>query len=153
MNVIFLDIDGVLNTTVSKTNVYGSVGIDKHLVAKLKTIIDQTKAVVVLTSTWKSDYEIFDPKSTSVGRYMYNKLYGIPIIDKTKDNDTNRGYGIHNWLKNKKHIENFVILDDIYFNDYNEYNLTPYVVQTDERYGITDKNITQGIDILNRKSG
>ena len=53
MKVIFLDIDGVLNTPSSESRCGEYIGIDDEKVKKLKKIVEKTKAEIVLISTWK----------------------------------------------------------------------------------------------------
>ena len=65
MKVIFLDIDGVLNSrldhaaTHHKMNVMGDgcIGIYKPRLRFLKEIVDATNAKIVLVSSWKDCYE------------------------------------------------------------------------------------------------
>ena len=54
MNVVFLDIDGVLNddNTTEKTP-QGFIGIDDEKVIFLKKICDKLKATIVLSSDWR----------------------------------------------------------------------------------------------------
>ena len=65
MKVIFLDVDGVLNTSKTfierkekhdKTGIW-DLEIDEFRVEYLKQIIDATDAKVVLSSAWKKDFE------------------------------------------------------------------------------------------------
>ena len=56
MKVIFLDVDGVLNTKYSKSRCGRFIGIDKDKVAQLKRIVDETDAEIVLSSTWRLGY-------------------------------------------------------------------------------------------------
>ena len=53
MKVIFLDIDGVLNTEKRLLNNNGELYVEKDKIELLKEIIDKTKAKVVLSSTWR----------------------------------------------------------------------------------------------------
>ena len=71
MKIIFLDIDGVLNSDTwekskaFKNGVYPSNSFDPFSVQLLNNIINETQAKVVLTSTWRLKFtlqEIKDPK-------------------------------------------------------------------------------------------
>ena len=53
MKVIFLDIDGVLNSMSCKATIEGFDFVEDEKVALLKEIIDLTGAKVVLSSTWR----------------------------------------------------------------------------------------------------
>ena len=60
-NVIFLDIDGVLNTKWWYTQMHRNTPKDKYgytfdprSVANLKKILDETGADIVISSSWKS---------------------------------------------------------------------------------------------------
>ena len=61
MKVIFLDIDGVLNTKETYDNIYRTHGflstmevpIDKFRLEYLKTIIEETDAKIVLSSSFR----------------------------------------------------------------------------------------------------
>lgn len=53
IKIIFLDVDGVLNCRTTEDVFCGSVGIEDEKVSLLKQIVDSTKAVIVLVSSWK----------------------------------------------------------------------------------------------------
>lgn len=64
MKFLFLDIDGVLNTGCYQESLIGSgqsitdedgALFDPNAVENLRTIIDETSAKIVLTSTWRMD--------------------------------------------------------------------------------------------------
>lgn len=144
MNVVFLDVDGVLNNhrTTSKSP-EGYTGISTKLVRRLKNIIKSTDSVIVLTSTWKesSDVEL---------AYLHKRLGGIEIVDSTSIVDNRsflRGTEIRNWLKEHEDVEHFVILDDFDFN-YMEEGLIPYLVLTNPENGLTDDDVLKAVEIL-----
>lgn len=126
MKVIFLDIDGVLNTSLTfkkreeehkKTGIW-NVEIDEFRVWYLKQIIDSTDAKVVLSSAWKKDFENIDGKIIPIhekGKQLLNifKKYDIELYDILK-----KGYMlpredlINIWLNEHQGVESFVIFDD-----------------------------------------
>lgn len=124
MKVIFLDIDGVLNSNEyferTKNNKLNRVELDIKCLKVLKEIIDETKAYIVVTSSWRLLKSFEDTK-----RYL--KEFGIDIYDITKSIYGNRGEEIRDYLKNHD-INKFVILDDEIFTDFNE--LKNYLVKT-----------------------
>ncbi len=157
--VIFLDIDGVVNSAFSKARCQGFIGIDGPKVALLKQIIDATDAKIVLTSTWKIDYEKYmsDGFHYKVGKYLREKLreHNLEIYDTTTRYETNlahRGEGIYNYVKENK-VDNFVILDDDIFNDFEEYNLMPHLVKsewsgTNHTGGLNEDLVREAIEKL-----
>ena len=55
MKVVFLDIDGVVNTRQTPNPRKFSYVVDKALVRRFKRVLTRTKAKAVLTSTWRYD--------------------------------------------------------------------------------------------------
>ena len=117
--VVFLDIDGVLNTktTVQKTP-DGYTGIDNARVEILANIINKFGGTdIVLSSDWKNMEQTDEDY-----KYLVSKLdmYGLAISGHTQDSKHNRGAGIIKYLENHPEIEEYVILDDCKF-DFNDY--------------------------------
>ena len=124
MKVIFLDIDGVLNTSETfmkrrieyeKTKKWNTE-IDLFRVARLKYIINMTGAKVVLSSAWRLtgifENGEFISKNTNLFKLLnIFESFGIRIYDVTPHLDSKRGEEIKKWLKGKD-IESFVIIDD-----------------------------------------
>lgn len=155
MRVLFVDIDGVLNSITSKSRCDGFIGIDNSKVKLLKEIIDKTNAKIVLVSIWKSHWE----KDYTLichhdAKYLNNKFrkQNLFIFDKTKDNNSNRGEGIYNWIK-EHNVSNWAVLDDEIFDDYEKYGILDHLVKTefyDKNGGGLQKNhVEKAIKILN----
>lgn len=107
--VVFLDIDGVLNTrtTVQRTP-DGYTGIDDARVELLANVIRKYGgADIVLSSDWKTMKETDDDYV-----YLVSKLnvYGLAISGHTENYMNNRGAGIVSYLDNHPEIEEYVIL-------------------------------------------
>lgn len=154
MKVIFLDIDGVLNSKNSKTHApSGCHGLESSKLKKIGQIIDKTGAKVVLSSTWKSEINKNIKYVTADGKYMLNKFKydgKFILFDKTPDAETSlqRGKEISAWLYNHPTVEKFVIIDDIEFNDMGYFGLLNNLVLTDGDIGITDEDVNKAIKIL-----
>lgn len=156
MKVIFLDIDGVLNNckTSSKTP-DGYIGIGNTLLKRLSNIVKATNARIVLSSTWKSEWDKNETLCTNDGKYMVNKFrqLGLLIFDKIEDVDGSlcmRGASIMKYLKSRNDIEDWVVIDDDEF-DFAKYpDIMDRFVHTDNEKGLTDENVSQAISLLSK---
>jgi calcineurin-like phosphoesterase family protein len=124
MNIIFLDIDGVLNSK-SGTNLTEKFGLDDKLISNLKFIIDSVSDTkIVISSSWRSI--IYDDIHTSEDipwRTVLTHKLGFtntsdiiigdtPILFITKNR---RGLEIKQWMDENKlkfKVNQFVIIDD-----------------------------------------
>ena len=159
--IIFLDVDGVLNYRFSKSYFIDKEGcyrgIDNFLVKKLKRIVDETDASIVLTSTWKDSFEIGAYKQEKKhAKYLSNKLRreGLKIVDKTSEPEWKyRGLGITSWLEKHPEVTDWVILDDETF-DYREIGdkCFKHFVFTNEDTGLMDWQVDEAIKILNNET-
>lgn len=156
MKVIFLDIDGVLNFDGTEARApCGCCGIADKKVSLLHKIIEATGAKVVLTSSWKDEWEKDFDASSPTGQYLERKMnrHGIHVLDKTTDvTPYRRGEGIHNWLLKNTHVTDWVVLDDEQFPDYGDYDIPSRLVRTTNRDGLTEKDVQNAIKILNETS-
>lgn len=115
-NVVFLDIDGVLNTRTSCVAAPSGlvVGIDEPRVGVLKRAMTAGGFDgVVLTTTWK-DLR----KDNEDYLYMTGLLekHGIKIYGQTEDKlFAGREWGILKYLEDHPEVEDFVILDDQHY--------------------------------------
>ena len=115
-NVVFLDIDGVLNTRTSCVAAPSGVviGIDESRVGILKKAMDIGGFDgVVLTTTWKN------LRKDNVD-YLYMtdllKKHGIQIHGQTEDKFLEgREYGILKYIEEHSEVEDFVIIDDQHY--------------------------------------
>lgn len=140
MKVIFLDVDGVLNNARSNEESMIFPCIDEGNLQHLKRIIDETNASIVLTSTWKEDYQDND----AIRSFINEK---VPVFDTTHDKILNRGKGILAYLSAHRNVESFVILDDEAF-DYEECELMDHLVRTFYDCGLTEEDAKKAIQIL-----
>ena len=115
MKVIFLHVDGVLNFPESDAEApSGRKGLAESRVKDLKKIITESGARVVLTGSWKKEWDFHDEKCTKDGIYLNKKLdrKGIHILDKTK-NELSDEDGITDWINRHPNVTESCDLTDI----------------------------------------
>ena len=155
MKLIFLDIDGVLNYGGCKArSATGCLGIEDEKVKLLRQIIDQTGAIVILTSTWKTDWfpSAFIEDLPKDGQYLERQLAKHKVYIRAKTEDPSwaqRGRGILDFIKTSKYnVEQFVILDDESF-DFIELGLENRFVKTCFTDGLLSEHVERAVNILN----
>lgn len=156
MKVIFLDIDGVLNNASTTDRVFGCVGLDDVLLKRLKKIVAATNAAIYLVSSWKDSW-FKDENKKCLQDIFANHLdakfdeYGLKATDKVENENISadeRGKLIKDFLEHND-VQEFVILDDVEF-DYNEEDLEKNFIQTYSKVGLTEEDVKQAIEILNK---
>lgn len=172
MNVIFLDIDGVLNserlleqqlhlhrTAVAETGPEHreackcfdmEKNIDPEAVEHLNRLIARTQSKVVISSSWR---RLID--APEIERILKLCHFNGVIIGDTPDamndlrfdmapEDRDRGHEIAMWLKDHPEVERFVILDDCCDMAHLRYRL----VQTDADVGLTADDVELAINMM-----
>lgn len=157
--IIFLDFDGVLNSQLWYIRTKGNREIDDldtEAIGFLNTLIKNTGAKVVVSSTWRLNKTV-DELQEILNR---NGFKG-EVLDKTKDLSVGedgdcilRGNEILQWMKARPEIlgcyysdyKNYVIFDDdtdmLYWQRNNFIHTDPYV-------GLTPTDIYKAEKILN----
>lgn len=153
MNIIFLDIDGVLNSKRKLIEIYNKTHkshsgynypFDEKCLEYLKLLVEKTNSKIVITSSWRKTKEGIILLNKTLKEYNLDKY----IIGYTPILNTKREIEIIEYLKTLKEIPNYIILDD----DIKDLeSLSSYLIKTDKFYGLTYKNITKGIKILSKK--
>ena len=165
MNIIFLDVDGVLNSIVffeqNKGNGRGYSEISDYHLQMLSKIYHTCDAKIVLSSSWRE----LDCDDNDVCMEMYQYLvdelarYDMKIISKTPYVHCNRPLEIKTWLDNRvdKDEIRFVSLDDDFSKDeYDEYGIGDCLVKTEffcrelSEGGLQQEHVDKAIEILNK---
>ena len=146
MKVLFLDIDGVLNSQRSCVAFGGyPMLIDKQrgmfdevAVQLIAGIVRTAEAKVVLSSSWRrnADWQDIGP------------ALGMPIIDRTPSLLGPRGREIQHWLSERPEVERYAIVDD---DSDMLPEQAPYFVHTSGFDGFTWKNAEQLAELLGIK--
>lgn len=163
MKIAFLDVDGVLNVIPESFDEFGGT-FHQHFVDNLKTVIDETGADIVLSSSWRI-------KGLQAIRDMWRKR-NLPgnILDITPDlsyheeqsdgtfrwKRVKRGEEIKAWLDRHKEVSSYVIIDDDtdmlqsqktrFVKTSDNINHTDFV---DAGFGLTKECAKKAIQILN----
>lgn len=159
MKVIFLDIDGVLNSMPyfqSKEYKKSHSVISAFHLGLLQQLHNTCNAKIVLCSTWR---EI--PHNHPMYQGLENQLarYGMKIFSETPLlKDGSRPHEIKTWLTNHFSINGFVILDDDFsLDEYKKYGLdqnlvkTKYFCKTEKEGGLQSSHVKIAEKILCKK--
>ena len=164
MKVLFLDIDGVLNTKYWYTQVNRNTPKDKYgyafdpnAVANLKRIVEESGADIVISSSWKC-MGLSQMDDMWRDRSLPGKIIGITPNSVSDEMLLNadidsielfhiRGEEIKEWLTTHgKYVSHYVIIDDMD-------NMLPeqqsHFVKTNPEVGITGDDVERSITILN----
>ena len=152
MNIIFLDIDGVLNSHRKLEEVYNKTHkphsgyeypFDEICLNNLKKLIEITDSKLVITSVWRKDEEGRDTLINALKEYELDQY----IIGYTPILGKKRGIEIQAYLDQLDYTPNFIILDDN--SDMEE--LINYLVKTNIKVGLTESNVEEAIIKLTKK--
>jgi hypothetical protein len=103
MKVIFLDIDGVLNSDSTPNPRKFPYIVDDRLLARFRELVSRTGATVVLSSTWRVD---------PVGR-LAAEFYKVPFDDICPDvPNAPRCEEMQSWLRQHPEVTRYAVLDD-----------------------------------------
>lgn len=126
--------------------------MDDFLVARVRKIVDATGALIVLSSTWRDEWNVEDESHNGSD---FNELrakfreFGMDFYDRTGAwQMRGRGWEILEWLERHKSVESFVILDD--WNDMGP--VRDHLILTNPSLGLTEEQVQEAIEILLQNS-
>jgi hypothetical protein len=142
--VLFLDIDGVLNS--DRFRYAQPMGmreidmLDPAAVATLNEITRRWDLGLVISSSWRAmpDLELI----------LRGKGVEAEIVGSTPHAEGPRGFEIAEWLAQHPEVTRFVILDD----DGDMGELSDHLVQTDHRYGLVQTDVERVAAVLSSRS-
>lgn len=157
MKVIFLDIDGVLNSQNFLQN-NKTEPIDRRNVSVLKNVIDKTGAVIVMSSAWRLwfDDNMMPTKGYSQCLYDILSEFGIKLFAKTPDFSTEeirakktfshvKAKEILAWLSENQRIDKYAVIDDL---DLINEEVNAHLVRTNGQVGITEEDAVRVIKMI-----
>ena len=153
MNLIFLDVDGVINSINNLIKVYNethkphsgySHPFDSNCLENLKKLVIETNSSLVISSTWRLSEKGTNKLLHELKKYDLDKL----VIGYTPFLGSSRKDEIKNFLSNfeSSFTTNFIILDD----DSDMGDLLPFLVKTNRQVGLTEENVQQAIKKLTK---
>ena len=151
MNLIFLDVDGVINSVNNLIRVYNETHkphsgylypFDSNCLENLKKLVIETNSSLVISSTWRLSTKGRNKLLQELKKYDLDKL----VIGYTPFLGSSRGNEIKEFLSNFEctFTPNFIILDD----DSDMDDLLPFLVKTNRQVGLTKENVQQAIKKL-----
>ena len=119
MRVIFLDIDGVLNSHRSAVAMQTFHTLDPIAVKMLFRVVTLAEAKIVISSTWRQDKQWLTTIWGALRQAGYPWVHTgflplgeCPIIDRTEVLRGDRGHEIQTWLDANPEYDDYIILDD-----------------------------------------
>ncbi len=167
MKLIFLDLDGVVNSDVYNSSelykqatagksdalimlIEHNSHLDPDAIKLVNELVDRSGAKVVLSSSWRFKYSPEEATEILKSRgATFTIIANTPKYTSEESNFKSRGEEIASYLSSLKYQpESFVILDDR--SDVG--NLKNNLVLTDAKYGITVLDVEKGLKILGTKA-
>lgn len=160
MKVVFLDVDGVLNSEqwFQQRPTPKRFTVDPKCVARVRKLCEVTDAKVVLSSSWRVRMKVRQlvdllsrsglPREVMVGVTPHLLPHELPGTME----EAPRGMEILEWLTTERYRENlrggrvekFVIIDD----KSDMFGLEKHLVQTNKEIGISDRDVEVAISHL-----
>ena len=148
VKVIFVDVDGVLNSDDFIDSVKGKQDIDIKTVLLLKRAIEETGAKIVMDTSFRY--------TQSFLKVQEMLLQNGIMFDKTPFIDNERGKEIKQYLSEHRNIEDYILLDDVVFSDFDD-ELLSHLIKMDDTNtrgigkGLQKKDIEEIIRRFGRK--
>ncbi|MBR6657666.1 MAG: hypothetical protein IKL18_05810 [Oscillospiraceae bacterium] len=162
MKIIFLDIDGVLNSDSwnqkHENEIKNGILVDEEKVKILSKLIKTTGAKIVLHSGWRFWFDdSFLPirKESEILMKLLNKN-NIHFYDFTPDLTTEEIRKSKNfskvkpneillWLKKHSDISSWVVIDDL---DLNNKIISDHQIKPDSKIGLSSSDIEKAVKLL-----
>ena len=160
MKIIFLDIDGVLNNANwYKTEEFKAISdqedrchFDPKCISNLNTIIDQTHAKIVISSSWRMLKQLEELKTLFHQVGITGEIIGVTGVLHYKDTfqPAPRGLEILKWIHdNPEKLQTYAILDD----DRDMLDIQEkYFFNVDSNVGLTTEMAKEIINFLNNSN-
>lgn len=163
MKVIFLDIDGVLNSSdwneMHQDEIREGILVDKDKVRLLGQIVRNTGARIVLHSGWKFWYDAqmkpLNIEAKRLEQLLENegtRIWGMTPDFTTEEIRKNRKFSltkakeILEWLHKHLEVDAWIVLDDL---DLHNEQIAVRQIRTDPKMGLTEEEAMRAEKMLN----
>ena len=148
--IIFLDVDGVLNSVETRLEKSTGAGWDRPyptLLDNLQNVVEESKAKVVVSSTWRLEPD----KMEELMAFLTAR--NIHVLGQTGDFSCGRGDRvdeIFDWLSSNRHNTqvSWVTIDDLNLLAMNPKLTEEHMVRTSDSTGLTAVLAQEAIDKL-----
>ena len=162
VRVIFLDIDGVLNSNFwnenHQTEISDGTLIDIEKIRLLSTLVKNTNANIILHSGWKFWFDSALHPLRKEAEHL-KKLFGqegLMIADITPDHSTEeikkskkfslvKASEILAWLDEHKEVDKWIVIDDL---DLHNSEIEAHQIKTDPHTGLTSDDVRKAESML-----
>lgn len=162
VRVIFLDIDGVLNSNFRNDNHQTEISdgtlIDIEKIRLLSTLVKNTNAKIILHSGWKFwfDSALHPLRKEAENLEKLLRQEDLMIEDVTPDHSTEeiksskkfslvKASEILTWLDEHKEVDKWIVIDDL---DLHNPEIESHQIKTDPHIGLTTEDVHKAESML-----
>lgn len=151
MNIIFLDIDGILNTSADRR-------INRNMIKRLSGLVKETNSKVILHSGWRFWFNENMQPLNGQAKNLQEELWkeGITLSGKTpdlSDEDIKKSQAfskvkaseILSWLDRQSDVDGWAVLEDL---DLKNETIKKHQIMPDPDTGLTDEDIDKAMALI-----
>ncbi len=156
MRVVFIDIDGVLNSDAyfralehageALTEWWGERCLDPRAIALLDALLTHADATAVISSSWRQRFSLSELDAMFRARGLSRTLHSVtPSMHRTPDGARlTRGDEVQAWLDAHDAVDAFVILED----EEELSHLEPFAMRVSTSVGLGRDDVERAIEAL-----
>lgn len=141
MKILFLDIDGVLNSAKTFEDKHRHEAIDTAMVERINSVVNATGCQIVISSTWRVLWDLNELRHILEAHGLRDVVVGA-----TPDMGR-RDVEILAWLEEHSEVQQFAVVDD---DAHDLTKVSHRLVQTSFLTGILDEHVDQLVELLSK---
>lgn len=147
MDVLFLDVDGVLNWDDLRRGSPSCDVVSQEAIERIRDLCEKFDLSIIVSSTWRRYPDLMEILEKGLIKSC------LRIWDTTPtDLDTcNRGRGVYisKWLENHGDVTSYIIIDD---DIYDMQDHKGHCIKTDDKEGFTEAKLKEAIELYESTS-